>query len=100
SSLPGADRVVGMLINILPLAIEVPREADLGDWLRAFARELDQVQRDEDLGQDQIREWAGVNVGEPLFDVLHVFDPGARAAPRAAVTSIFAQEIESPPRSG
>ncbi|MET7798192.1 amino acid adenylation domain-containing protein [Streptomyces decoyicus] len=74
SDLAQADSIAGMLINTLPVRIDVDGQAPVAEW-------LDQVQRDqveargyEFVPLGQIQGWSGVERGTNLFESLVVFE--------------------------
>ena len=71
--LPGADRVMGLCINTLPI-LTAPSPADrVGDWLRNLqADNLDLRQR-EHVPLHRIQHWLG-QPGRPLFDSVIVYE--------------------------
>ena len=72
--LPRIDQTMGLFTNTLPLAVRVPREGDLGDWLRAIQSSSAAIRRFDYTPLAMIRKWAGRPGAEPLFHSLLVFD--------------------------
>ncbi len=74
AQLAGADSLLGLFINTLPVVAKAPAEqADLGDWLRELqAYNLD-VREFEHTPLYDIQRWAG-QAGQALFDSIIVFE--------------------------
>ncbi|MFC6089703.1 amino acid adenylation domain-containing protein [Saccharothrix lopnurensis] len=64
--LPGADTVVGMLVNTVPVRLEVD-PGDVPGWL---ARVQAGGRPPEHAALTDIRRWAGLPAGAPLFDTV------------------------------
>jgi amino acid adenylation domain-containing protein/non-ribosomal peptide synthase protein (TIGR01720 family) len=71
--LPGVERMLGLFINSLPLAVAVPGEAELSAWLRDLQRASGELQQHEHTSLAALQGWAGL-AGEALFDTLLVFE--------------------------
>jgi amino acid adenylation domain-containing protein len=72
--LPGAEAMVGSLINTLPVRVVIhPKEA-VGVWLRRFQEELAAQRRFEHTPLVQTQAWSEVPRGTPLFETLVVFE--------------------------
>jgi amino acid adenylation domain-containing protein/non-ribosomal peptide synthase protein (TIGR01720 family) len=71
---PGMEDVVGLLVNTVPVRIDVPAGALLGDWLRAVQEQ--QAQREDFSHADlaSIQRCSAVAPGRPLFESLMVFE--------------------------
>lgn len=70
--LPGADRMIGMLINTLPVAVHVPEDGDVGDWLRQVQWREAAAREYEYSPLAEIKKWVGAP-GQQLFDSLIVY---------------------------
>ncbi len=74
SSVADAGRMVGVLINILPLRIAVPPHASLLPWLKQIRERWIALREYEHTPLDKIWEWCGLPRGMPPFDSLLVYD--------------------------
>ncbi|MDH1010961.1 amino acid adenylation domain-containing protein [Pseudomonas nicosulfuronedens] len=73
AQLAGADSLLGLFINTLPIVQAPAEQADLGDWLRELqAYNLD-VREFEHTPLYDIQRWAG-QAGQALFDSIIVFE--------------------------
>ncbi|MDH0288165.1 amino acid adenylation domain-containing protein [Pseudomonas sp. GD04087] len=73
AQLAGADSLLGLFINTLPIVQAPAEHADLGDWLRELqAYNLD-VREFEHTPLYDIQRWAG-QAGQALFDSIIVFE--------------------------
>ncbi len=73
ADLPGADAIIGLFINTLPLRLHVVPETTLMDWLRDIqAINLD-LREYEYSPLMQVQGWSGIKRGTSLFDSLLVF---------------------------
>ncbi|WP_226362225.1 condensation domain-containing protein [Pseudonocardia sp. ICBG1142] len=73
ADLPGVDRMVGLLANTLPLRVTVPRDGDLGTWLRSLQNHYAAMRRYEFTPLSEIKRCAGLP-GRQLFDSLLVME--------------------------
>ncbi|MGK6317797.1 amino acid adenylation domain-containing protein, partial [Neorhizobium sp. DT-125] len=71
--LEGADRIVGPLINSLPLAVHLPEGMDVGSWLRRLQQENVALREHEHVSLLELQQQSGRR-HEPLFDTLLVFE--------------------------
>ncbi len=73
AELVGADRVIGLFINTLPLWVDVPGHAVLDDWLSALQDKNSALRQYEHTSLSELQHWAGLS-GDALFDTLFVFE--------------------------
>ncbi|GAB2578850.1 hypothetical protein GCM10027168_09660 [Streptomyces capparidis] len=82
--LPGAERIVGTLINTVPVRVRTDPEQTAHDWLARYAAARHPVLDHQHTALTDIHRWAGTDPMVPLFDTVVVFenypDP-TRAAP-------------------
>ncbi|MGW5438980.1 amino acid adenylation domain-containing protein [Nocardia asteroides] len=69
--LPGAERIVGMLVNTVPVRIALTPDEPVGDLLARVQREQGALVDRNILGLTEIQSLAGVG---PLFDTSMVFE--------------------------
>ena len=84
-SLPGAERMVGLLADALPVRVVVEPRAPLVAWLKRIEGQRAAAVRDAYAPLSWIREWAGVPADGRLFDSVLAFE--GRAAAQAGFAS-------------
>ena len=72
--LPGAETIVGLFINTLPLRAEVDAEALLVDWLRRLQDRHSEARQFGHVPLVEIQGWSELPRGTPLFESLLVFE--------------------------
>jgi amino acid adenylation domain-containing protein/non-ribosomal peptide synthase protein (TIGR01720 family) len=72
--LPGADRMVGLMINTLPVRARIDRDMPVGAWLRRLQEELSEQRRYGHCSLAEIQSWSGVGAATPLFESIVVFE--------------------------
>jgi len=73
AQLAGADSLLGLFINTLPIVQAPAEHADLGDWLRELQAYNLEVREFEYTPLYDIQRWAG-QTGQALFDSIIVFE--------------------------
>jgi hypothetical protein len=73
-NLRGADLMVGMLINSLPVWVDVDPEAYLLPWLKQLQGQLVEMREYEYTPLVEIQGWSEVPRDRPLFESLVVFE--------------------------
>ena len=74
ADLPGADSMVGLLINVLPVRVDVPAQNELLPWLKSLQSQWAELRQHEHTPLAQVRRWCEVPEGIPLFDSLVAFE--------------------------
>ncbi|MFL6213181.1 MAG: amino acid adenylation domain-containing protein [Blastocatellia bacterium] len=74
TSVPGAEDMVGLLINTLPMRVRVDGGANLTDWLRQIRRQHLALRDYEQTPLARIEEWSETPRGRSLFDTILVFE--------------------------
>jgi amino acid adenylation domain-containing protein/non-ribosomal peptide synthase protein (TIGR01720 family) len=79
--LPGADSMVGLFINTLPVRVRLAEDEPLVPWLRRLQERLVELREHEHSPLARVHRWSDVAPGEPLFESLIAFenyprDPG------------------------
>ncbi|WOX15494.1 non-ribosomal peptide synthetase [Streptomyces sp. N50] len=74
ADLPGADAIVGMLINTLPVRVGVDPDAPVAHWLTDVQRAQVEARQYEFVPLPRIHSWSDVERGVNLFDSLVVFE--------------------------
>lgn len=72
ADLPDVDRMIGMFVNTLPVAVDVPEDGEVGDWLRDIQGRYAAVRQYEFSPLSEVKKWAGMP-GQQLFDSIVVF---------------------------
>ncbi|SAI74506.1 D-alanine-D-alanyl carrier protein ligase [Bordetella ansorpii] len=73
AELPGAQEMVGLFINTLPVIASVPDGAPVGEWLRGLQADEARAREHAATPLYEIQAWAG-HGGQPLFDSIVVFE--------------------------
>ncbi|WP_460624983.1 amino acid adenylation domain-containing protein, partial [Kitasatospora kifunensis] len=74
ADLAGVESIVGMLINTLPVRIEVDGGAPVGDWLARVQQAQVEARQYEYVPLPQIQSWSAVERGTNLFESLVAFE--------------------------
>ena len=102
ADLPGVDRIVGVMINNLPLRVRANAQDALVDWLRGLHGGTVDVQQYASTPLQSVQAWSGVAWNRRLFENLVVFQhAGADDATSAWLGEAIAIErIHAPTRTG
>jgi amino acid adenylation domain-containing protein len=65
---------IGLCINTIPIVADAPAAARLGDWLRERLRVQAERSAFEQAGLVDVQRCSRIAAGEPLFDLLFVFE--------------------------
>jgi amino acid adenylation domain-containing protein len=74
ADLPDAHAIVGMFVNALPARIEVQGKASLAAWLEAMQQQRVEMREYSWCAQADVQAWSEVPRGQPLFELLYVFE--------------------------
>ncbi|MFJ3925914.1 amino acid adenylation domain-containing protein [Streptomyces sp. NPDC090022] len=74
TDLAGVDSMVGMLINTLPVRVDVDPAAPVGQWLARVQAAQVEARQYEYVPLPQIQGWSAVERGTALFESLVVFE--------------------------
>ncbi len=74
ADLPGADAMIGMLINTLPVRVRVDGAAPVADWLAELQRAQVEARQYEYVPLPHVQACGDVERGEELFRTLVVFE--------------------------
>jgi amino acid adenylation domain-containing protein len=74
AALEGADSIVGLLINTVPVRVRVEPDASLLPWLKGLRARNVRLREFEHTPLVRIQEWSEVPAGRPLFESLIVFE--------------------------
>ena len=88
ASLEGAEGMVGLLVNTVPVRVPLPADAHAGAWLKQVAEGNAVLRPHEHVALPDIARWSGLPKGAPLFDTIFNYqteffeqafrDPGER----------------------
>src|SRR6185369_9839915 len=91
----GSDRMVGLLINTVPVPIAIDRDAEPGAWLRQVQTAQRDAQLHGHVPLSRVQACSAVPRGVPLFETLVVFENYPRLAAGSA-----SERGEGPPPLG
>jgi amino acid adenylation domain-containing protein len=74
SSVEGAESMVGLLINTVPLRVQVPGEMPLLQWLEKLRSQWITLRDYEHTPLSEIGRWSDIPAGQPLFESILVFE--------------------------
>ena len=74
AALEGAEEMVGLFINTLPVRARVDRAAPAAAWLAALQARTAEAREHEHAPLVDVRRWSEVPPGEPLFESLVVVE--------------------------
>ncbi len=74
SSVPGAENIVGLLINTLPLRVQVESSAQLMPWLQTLRQQWIAMRGHEQTPLATVQACADLGNGRALFDTIVVFE--------------------------
>ncbi|MEO0869870.1 MAG: AMP-binding protein, partial [Cyanobacteria bacterium J06642_11] len=72
--LAGAESMVGMFINTLPVRVKVDPEQPLVSWLKKLQVHLVEMRQYEHSPLVEVKKWSEVPQGVPLFESIIVFE--------------------------
>jgi amino acid adenylation domain-containing protein len=70
----GADSMVGLFINTLPVRVRLAPESGLISWLQEMREQQIGIREHERTPLIQVQQWSELPNGAPLFESLVVFD--------------------------
>ncbi|MEM7583274.1 MAG: condensation domain-containing protein [Acidobacteriota bacterium] len=73
ADLPGAESIIGMFINNLPVRAQVPADARLLPWLEAMQALFAEIRQYEYSSPAQVQQWSGLTRARRLFETLVLF---------------------------
>ncbi len=74
TALTGAESMIGLFINTLPVRVQVSHEATLLPWLQELQTHQAQVRQHDYSPLVEIQGWSEVPRGQPLFESIVVFE--------------------------
>ncbi|MDB6122751.1 MAG: Non-ribosomal peptide synthetase component [Pedosphaera sp.] len=76
STIEGADSMIGLFINTLPVRVRLEPETSLLPWLQELRAQQLKIRDHEHTPLVQVQQWSQVPNGTPLFESLVVFERG------------------------
>ena len=73
-SLPGVESIVGLLINTLPVRVDVDGDATVAQWLQELQVQQAESRQYEHSALVDVQRWSDMSRGEPLFESILVFE--------------------------
>ena len=74
TDLPGADTMIGLFINTLPLRVRLDESAPVQEWLKSLRTQQGELQQYQYTPLIQIHEWSELSGSQPLFESILVFE--------------------------
>jgi non-ribosomal peptide synthetase component F len=74
STVSGAEKMVGLFINTLPLRVHIDGDAELGPWLQQLRAQQVAVREYEQTPLVRVQAWSEVPKGTPLFESILVYE--------------------------
>ena len=74
STIEGADRMVGLFINTLPMRLRISPGDLLLDWLKQLRVDWSEMRAYEHTPLAQIQKWSRIPAGRPLFESIVMFE--------------------------
>ena len=74
STIEGAEAMIGLMLNTLPLRVRVNPEAALIPWLKEVRRQWTAMRRHEHTPLANVQAWTDVPAGNPLFQTTMMFE--------------------------
>ncbi|WP_270171316.1 non-ribosomal peptide synthase/polyketide synthase [Paenibacillus sp. SYP-B4298] len=99
TELAGADRMVGLFINTLPLRVRLNDEEQLVSWLTEVQQQMQEMRQHEQASLVSIQGWSEVERGLPLFEslvVLENYPVNKQAAEEGGLSVSEVQSLERP----
>ncbi|GAA1591054.1 non-ribosomal peptide synthetase [Actinoplanes couchii] len=92
AELAGADRIVGVMLNSVPIRAEVRRGQTVGDWLRSLQAHQAEAREYGRAPLTDIHRWSGLATDASLFETMLAFEnyplAEATAAPVVEVGAV------------
>jgi len=74
SSARGADSMIGLIINTLPLRVRLAPEKSVLQWLKEIRSRNHELRKYEHTPLVKVQGWSDVTAGSPLFESLLIFE--------------------------
>ena len=73
-NLAGVESMIGLLINTLPMRVQVSPDASIVSWLKGLQAQQVELRRYEYSTLVQVQGWSEIPHGTPLFESILVFE--------------------------
>ena len=74
ASVEGAESMIGLLINTVPVRVKVQMQMKMIDWLKQLREQNTQMREYVHAPLHEIQRWSEITHGSPLFESLVVFE--------------------------
>ncbi len=74
AEMAGVERMVGLMINTLPVRVRVNEEEEVREMMRRVQEEQAEQREYEYSGLMEVSQWSEMEVGEAMFDTLLVYE--------------------------
>ena len=74
STIEGAEAMIGVFINTLPMRVRVSPEATLVPWLKELRAQSVAMRAYEHTPLEKVQRWSDMPAGRPLFESILVFE--------------------------
>jgi amino acid adenylation domain-containing protein/non-ribosomal peptide synthase protein (TIGR01720 family) len=74
TDLPGAESMIGLFINTLPLRVRISPQSELIEWLKHIQDKVIEIQQYDYSPLMKVLSWSGLPRSLPLFDAILVFE--------------------------
>src|SRR4029077_4709338 len=74
AELEGAEEMVGLFINTLPVRMSPQADIPVMEWLKVLQRQQAEMRQFEYCSLVDVQGWSDVPRGQPLFESLFVFE--------------------------
>ncbi|HVR10235.1 MAG TPA: condensation domain-containing protein, partial [Thermoanaerobaculia bacterium] len=99
--LAGAESMIGLFINTLPVRVGVDPASRLLPWLTALQERLSETRLYEHAPLAEIHGWSGLAAGAPLFDnILVIENQPQNAALAERLPEVSVSEVRSSEQTG
>ena len=72
--LPQSDKIVGVMLNTLPVRTDVASDASLTPWLQAIQQWTAEMRAFESTPLASVQRWSDLPAGQPLFNTILVVE--------------------------
>ncbi len=74
TDLPGADSILGLMINTVPVRVGIDSRKSAEHWLKDLQKEQNEYRNHENVPLSQIRSWSALPPSTPLFESVILFE--------------------------
>ncbi len=74
ADLEGSERMVGLLLNTLPIRVRIEEGRAVAEWLKRLQENQVEMRQYEYTPLVQVQEWSEMERGTPLFESIFVFE--------------------------